>query len=205
VASSRRTLHLPIVWLSIAVFFVYTGLEAAAGAWAFSLFTEARGISTMTAGTWVSVYWGSLTIGRLLAGVVVHVVSVQRLLRLCILGMALGAILLWINLTSGSSFLGLALMGLSCAPIFPSLIATTPERLGTAHMANGVGFQIAAAVLGQSILPSLVGLLARRHSLEVVGPALLIGALVLLVLYEMLTTIRSPAYISQAAPSRRGL
>lgn len=197
--SSRRTLRLPVVWLSIAVFFVYTGLEAAAGAWSFSLFTEARGVSTMTAGTWVSVYWGSLTIGRFLAGVVVHVVSVQRLLRLCILGMALGATLLWLNLASGSSFLGLALMGLSCAPIFPSLIATTPERLGAAHTANGVGFQIAAAVLGQSILPSLVGLLARHHSLEVVGPALLSGALVLLVLYEMLTAIRSPACLSQAA------
>ena len=53
-ASTRSTLSVPIMWLSIAVFFLYTGLEAAAGAWAYSLFTEARGIPMLTAGTWVS-------------------------------------------------------------------------------------------------------------------------------------------------------
>ena len=197
--SSWGTLRLPVVWLSIAVFFVYTGLEAAAGTWAYSLFTEARGVSTMTAGMWVSVYWGALTVGRLLAGVVVHVVSVQRLLRLCLFLLALGATLLWLNLTSTLSFLGLALMGLSCAPMFPSLIATTPQRLGAAHTANGVGLQIAAAVLGQSLLPSLLGVLARHQSLEVVGPALLAGALGLLGLYEVLTAIGSrPVQESQA-------
>jgi fucose permease len=185
--SSWSTLRLAVVWLSGAVFFVYTGLEAAAGTWAYSLFTEARGTSTMTAGMWVSVYWGALTIGRLLAGVVLHVVSVQRLLRLCLLHLALGAALLWLNFTSTCSFLGLALMGLSCAPIFPCLIATTPQRLGAAHTANGVGLQIAAAVLGQSLLPSLIGVLARQYSLEIVGPALLAMALGLLVLYEVLT------------------
>jgi fucose permease len=173
------------------VFFVYTGLEAAAGTWAYSLFTEARGVSVMTAGMWGSVYWGALTIGRLLAGVVVHVVSVPRLLRLCLLHLALGATLLWLNLTDTLSFLGLALMGLSCAPIFPCLIATTPQRLGEAHTANGVGLQVAAAVLGQSLLPSLVGVLARHHGLEVIGPALLASALGLLGLYEGLTAAGS--------------
>jgi len=61
--------------------------------------------------------------------------------------MALGATLIWLNITSMLSFVGLALIGLALAPLFPSLIATMPERLGNAHTANGVGFQIAAAVL----------------------------------------------------------
>jgi fucose permease len=174
----------------MAVFFVYTGLEAAAGTWVYSLFTEARRVPTMTAGMWVSIYWGSLTAGRLLAGVVMPSVSVARLLRLCLLGIALGATLLWLNLASALSFLGLALMGLACAPIFPSLIVTTPERLGTVHTATGVGLQIAAAVLGQSLLPGLVGILARHYGLEIVGPALLAIALGLLMLYEVLTTRR---------------
>jgi fucose permease len=185
--SSWSTLRLAVVWLSSAIFFVYTGLEAAAGTWTYSLFTEARGISTLTAGMWVSVYWGALTVGRLLAGIVVHVMSVQRLLRLCLLHLVLGAALLWLNLTSTCNFLGLALMGLSCAPIFPCLIATTPQRLGAAHTANGVGWQIAAAMLGQSLLPSLLGTVARHSSLEMVGPALLAMACGLLVLYEILT------------------
>jgi len=72
---------------------------------------------------------------------------------------------------------------------FPSLIATTPERLGEAHTANGVGLQIAAAVLGQSLLPALVGVLAHHLGLEIIGPALCTAAVVLLALYESLTAL----------------
>jgi fucose permease len=183
--SSRSTLRLPVVWLGIAVFFLYTGMEAATGTWTYSLFTEARAIPASTAGMWVSMYWGSLTVGRLLSGAIVSYVSVSLLLRLCIIGVALGATLIWLNLTSMLSCVGLALIGLALAPIFPSLIATTPERLGNAHTANGVGFQIAAAVLGQALLPGMMGILARHLGLEIVGPALLAAALGLLVLYEI--------------------
>ena len=184
-APSRSTLRLPVVWLGIAVFFLYTGIEAAIGTWTYSLFTEARAIPASTAGMWVSMYWGSLTVGRLVCGAVVSFISVYLLLRLCIIGVALGATLIWLNMTSMSSFVGLALVGLALAPVFPSLIATTPERLGDSHTANGVGFQIAAAVLGQSLLPGMMGILARHLGLEMVGPVLLAAALVLLVLYEI--------------------
>jgi fucose permease len=185
-ATRRSTLRLPRMWLSMAVFFVYTGLEAAAGTWVYSLFTETQAITSSTAGMWVSVYWGSLTIGRLVFGVIVGFMPVSLLLRLCLITAALGAVLIWSNITALGSFLGLALLGVSLAPIFPSLIATTPERLGTVHTANGVGLQIAAAVLGQSLLPALVGVLARHLGLESVGPALCTVAIVLLVLHELL-------------------
>src|SRR5262245_5001321 len=97
------------------IFFVYTGLEAAAGTWAYSLFTEARALSAMTAGMWVGLYWGALTVGRLLAGLAVSVVPVRLLLRLCIISLGLGAALIWLTPTSLLSFLGLALMGLASA------------------------------------------------------------------------------------------
>jgi fucose permease len=200
-ASNRRTLSVPIVWLSIAVFFLYTGLEAAAGAWAYSLFTEARGIPLMTAGTWVSFYWGIFTIGRVLSGVVVGFASVPYLLRYCISGIALGALLLWLAPTNEVGFLGLACMGFAAAPVFPSLIATTPGRLGAMHTANGVGLQIAAAVLGASLLPAVLGMLAHRLGLEVIGPGLFVVALLLLTLYEALLgqSAKSPHQVSGPA------
>ena len=55
-APSRSTLRLPVVWLGIAVFCLYTGIEAATGTWTYSLFTEARAIPASTAGMWVSMY-----------------------------------------------------------------------------------------------------------------------------------------------------
>jgi fucose permease len=169
------------------VFFVYTGLEAVAGAWAYSLLTEARGLAMMTAGTGVSLYWGGLTAGRI--GAAFLGVGAARLLRGCMLGQAVGALLLWVNVSPLSSLLGLVLLGLTCAPVFPTLIAATPARLGAAHTANGIGFQIAAAVLGQSLLPAGVGVLARSYSLEILAPALLVAAILLALLHEALLSV----------------
>lgn len=198
-APNLATLKLRAVWLSIAVFFVYTGIEAAAGTWAFTLFTEAHAVPMMTAGMWVSIYWGALSVGRVLSGVVVGFVSENTLLRGCIAGMVSGAALIWLNASSQLSLIGLGLMGLACAPVFPSLIAATPARLGSGHAANAVGFQIAAAVLGQSLLPALVGVLAGRLGLEVIGPALFAAACALLALFQALTSV-SPA-LDRASPA----
>ena len=188
--SSVSTLRLPVIWLSIAVFFLYTGIEATAGVWTYSLFTESRGVSIRTAGLWVSVYWGGLTVGRLLAGFIVGFVSPNRLLRFCVAGMAMGAALIWLNAASLLSFLGLGLIGLASAPVFPSLIATTPARLSSGHTSNAVGFQIAAAVLGQSLLPTLVGVLANKLGLEIICPSLFVAAVMLLALVQGLTSLR---------------
>lgn len=43
VATAGSTLRLPIAWLSIALFFIYTGIEVAIGQWAYSFLTESRG------------------------------------------------------------------------------------------------------------------------------------------------------------------
>ena len=188
-ASHRDTLRLPLTWLSIAVFFIYTGIEAAAGAWSYSLFTASRAVPMKTAGAWVSVYWGCLTAGRLLAGVIVSFVSVRMLLRLGIMGIGLGAALMWLAPAPGFGFVGLAWIGLSCAPIFPMLIAGTPARMGATHAANAVGYQIAAAGLGQALIPGFVGGLARRFSLEAVAPALLIAAVLLWLAFEAIASL----------------
>jgi fucose permease len=197
--SNFRTLKLPVVWLSIAVFFVYTGIEAAAGTWAYSLFTEARAVPMITAGMWVSIYWGSLTVGRLLSGIVVGFVPPPRLLRCCMYGIALGAALIWLNVADNLSFVGLGLIGLASAPVFPSLIAATPMRLGSVHTSNGVGFQIAAAVLGQSLLPALVGLLAGRFGLEIIAPMLFAAGVLLLALFQALEIVS--AKLARQAPA----
>jgi fucose permease len=186
-ASMLSTLRLPATWLGIAIFLLYTGLEIATGQWTYSLFTLSRGVAPTTAGFWISVYWGSLTVGRILFGIIVTSAPVERLLAGCMVVIAVGAGLLALNLSDLLSFFGLALMGFAFAPIFPSLISTTPARIGPAHTANAVGFQVAAASLGGALLPWTVGILASWIGLEVLGPFLLGGALALLGLYALLT------------------
>lgn len=185
-APMAQTLALPSAWLSMLVFFLYTGLELSAGQWLYTLLTEARGMRPALAGVWVSVYWGSLTVGRLVSGGVVAHIPVRTLLRLCMIAAGLGAVLLWLNLTSWLSLAGVALLGLALAPMFPSFISLTPARMGPAHAANTVGFQVAAATLGGASLVSGVGLIAARFGLETLGPMLLVAAVLLIVVFEIL-------------------
>jgi fucose permease len=182
------TLRLPAAWLGIALFMAYTGLEAAAGMWAYSLFTEARGVPAATAGVWVGIYFGSFTAGRFASGVIAGFVRPEILLRASLLGAVLCALAIWADVFT---LVALGLLGFCLAPVFPSLIATTPSRLGEAHTANAVGFQIAAAVLGQSLIPATIGLIAARAGLEAIGPSLFAVAVLLVLLFEALAMSRS--------------
>jgi fucose permease len=172
------------VWLNVALFFVYTGLEATAGQWAYSLFIEARGVAPTTAGVWVAGYWVALTLGRLGAGFLAARWSPATLLRFAMAGAPLAALLLWIGPGAWSSWVGLLALGATLAPIYPLLVAGTPVRVGAAATANAVGFQVAGAYLGAAALPGLAGIVAYRHGLETIGPLLMASALVLLVLHE---------------------
>lgn len=183
--SMRGLLRQPALWLSLGLFFVYVGMEAGTGQWSFSLFTLSRDMAAVLAGALVSAYWASLTIGRVVFGALVPGFGSERLLRGCMLAAILAAGLLWANIPV-VSWLAVVMLGLSFAPIFPVLIAETPARLGRAQAANAIGLQVAAAVAGGAVLPGLLGVLAARLSLEIVGPALVVAGATQLCLHETL-------------------
>ena len=184
-ATVLATLRLPAVWLGIALFFLYTGVEVSAGQWAFTLFTEGRGVAAARAGFWVSVYWATFTAGRILLGFIADGLNTERLLRASLLSTAVGAVLLWWNPLALVGFLGLALMGLGMAPIYPGMIALTPRWAGRGHTSNAIGFQVGAASLGVAGLPALAGVLAERAGLWAVAPFLLVGTAIMYAVFEL--------------------
>ena len=183
-ARSRDTLKLSAVWLSIVLFFTFTGMEGSAGQWPYTLFTEARSIDPATAGFWVSVYWASMTAGRIFFGIVVDRVGTIPLVRACMVGSVCGAALIWWNISDILSFLGLALIGFSGSPLFPVLTSNAPERLGAEHAANAIGFQMTAVRLGLAAVPALGGVLAEAFGLEIIGPFLSAIAVAMFLLHE---------------------
>ena len=159
--------YLPAI-LSILLFFIYTGIEMSVGHWAYTLFTESRGISTARAGFWVSVYWGSFTIGRILAGFLAYKFLSRKIAKFAAVLGLFGSVLITVNFSHWLSLLGLAITGLAIAPIFPALISSTSYRVGKKHTTNTIGMQISAAGLGGALIPGLVGILAKNISLEII-------------------------------------
>jgi len=184
VGRMRDALLDPRVRGNALVFFLYTGAEATAGQWAYSLLTEARGMAPAAAGVAAAAYWGSIFVGRLVFGAVAHHVAPPTLLRLGMAGAPLAALVVCLTRSGALGFAGLFALGLLIAPIFPLLIAETPARVGERHAAHAIGFQISAATLGAGALPALAGLLARHVGLESLGPFLLATSGLLLLLHE---------------------
>lgn len=188
------TLSRPIVWVNIALFFFYTGAEVSTGNWAFTLFTEGRGVPVAVAGFWAGFYWGSFTFGRFVFGIIADRINVANAIRAMIALAAGGATLLWWNPADWVSFGGLALIGFALAPVFPLLISSTPRRLGVADATNAIGFQVGAASFGIAVLPGLAGVLAERMGIEIVPPFLLVAMLIMLALHEVAVRESEPRF-----------
>lgn len=191
-ASLARTLRRPAAWVSALAFALYTGLEAAAGAWTYTLLSEGRGVAMASAGSAVSLYWGALMAGRVAFALSLAAAPVGRLLVGCMAGVALAALGLALDLGAAASFAALALLGFCAGPIFPSLIATTPARFGARHAPNVVGLSVAAAAIGQALLPAVLGVGAASLGLEIVPRGLLAAALLLLVASRGLAAQQDP-------------
>jgi fucose permease len=184
--SLLQALSLPVVRLQLVLFFVYTGLEAAAGQWSYTVLTESRQIPASTAGLWVTLYWASLAAGRIGSGFIVEWLGMTRLLRLStLLAVAGAALFLWDDGTWLSA-LALSLTGLGLAAIFPCLMMQTPQRVGEGAAAHAIGFQVSAAMTGVALLPSLAGLLAQNLGLHTVPLLWLLLAIAVFFLHETL-------------------
>ena len=174
VGGRPRDLRDPIVIGSALIFVLYAGIEVTAGQWAYSLFTLERGVEPVRAARWVSLYWGALTLGRVLFGFVAEAIGTIRLLRLTMAGAAIGIALFWIGRPVALGAVGLVVLGFSLAPMFPLLIGETPLRVGRERASFVVGLQMAGSSLGVMALAGGIGLIVEVLSLAVVGPALVL-------------------------------
>ncbi|MDO5021944.1 MAG: MFS transporter, partial [Eubacteriales bacterium] len=87
-------------------------------------------------------------------------------------------VLLWFG--SFIAFLGLLLLGLGCAPIYPCMIHATPLRFGKEQSQALIGVQMASAYTGISLMPPLFGGVSKLLGLGILPVYLLliIGAMV---------------------------
>ena len=180
------TLRLPIVWMLLLIFIFGVGLESTTGQLANNLLIDGRSIDPKVAGTWVSIYWGSIAVSRIVVGFVVERVSNDVFLRLNMLGAIIGTGLLWSNLSPMVSFLGLAIIGFAIAPFAPMMTSDTPTRVGTAHTANSIGFQFTGAGIGMALLPWLGGVFGETFGLETIPPFLFVTAVIVFILHELI-------------------
>lgn len=126
--------------------------ESAAG-------NAAGGAAEAQAASMVALFYVGITAGRFLAGVVADRVAGPQMIRI---GQGVIAVGLAALISGGHDATvlsaAIALIGLGCAPIYPSIVALTPSRFGEAASQGMVSLQMACAYVGSTFFPPVCAL-----------------------------------------------
>lgn len=110
----------------MVTFFCYCAIEQTTGLWAASYLVLQQGISMQTAVGYASLFFIGITVGRAAAGFLTMKWNDTQMIRLGQGIILLGIICLGLPLGNVTSLSGLVMIGLGCAPIYPSIIHATP-------------------------------------------------------------------------------
>ena len=170
----------------MAAFFCYCAVEATTMLWASSYLALARGVSAEAAAGYASLFFIGITVGRALNGFLTMRFSDAQMIRAGQALVALGALLLLLPLGTGAALVGLVVIGLGCAPIYPCIIHSTPERFGAEKSQALIGVQMASAYVGTLLMPPVFGLIAGHISIGLFPAFLLVALAVMVLMHERL-------------------
>ena len=174
-------LKIPGVKLALVSFVCYCATESTAGLWGSSYLVNYKGFSADDAARGISLFYGGITLGRLLTGFLTMKFNNRILIRSGQIICIIGAIFLLAPLPTYFSLIGLILVGLGCAPIYPCMLHETPTRFGTSASQSIMGIQMAFAYIGSTFMPPILGFIASKTSIAIFPYFLLFYMLIMLI------------------------
>lgn len=170
----KRGAPMPVaqVTAGVVLFFVYTGIEVAAGQWETVFDRDHLHMSASAAGVATFAYWGALTAVRFTLALVPRPPSNDAVVRVGGALAVAAAAAIWLAPAVAAKVAAFVVLGGALAGIFPALVALTPGRVGNDHAARVITWQIGAAAAGGAGVSAVVGLLVDAINLGAVGPAL---------------------------------
>ena len=167
-------------------FFCYCAVEQTAGLWASSYLVLHSGVTSEAAAGFASLFYIGITVGRALAGFLTIRFNDTQMIRLGQVLILSGILLLLLPLGGTAGLAGLIIIGLGCAPIYPSIIHSTPDHFGAENSQAVIGVQMAAAYVGILVMPPVFGLIATHISASLLPLYLLAILLLMAVMHEKL-------------------
>lgn len=134
--------------------------------WASSYFAATKGFSEQQAAALGSLFFIGMTVGRFAAGFVSDRLGDHRMIRMGTFVAAVGIFALMLPVQNEIfSYIGFIVFGLGCAPIYPSIIHSTPDHFGAENSQAIIGIQMASAYVGMTFMPPVFGWIAQRIGL----------------------------------------
>lgn len=146
----------------LLAFFGYCAFETTAGLWASTYLVEHRGVDPEIAATFAALFYLGITVGRFISGFVADRLGDKNMIRIGVGVILVGLVLIVLPLpTAHGALAGLVIIGIGGAPVYPSIIHSTPAHFGAENCHAIVGIQMACAYCGATFMPPVFGLLAQ--------------------------------------------
>lgn len=123
---------------------LYCGMEFSIGTWGATYAVNTFLIAPDEAAKWISLYFGGIMLGRIIAGFASMKLKDKTLIRAGIITAFLGIIIFALPLGK-LSLVGFLLIGTGFGPIFPSILHSVPERFGITYSADLTGYHMGGA------------------------------------------------------------
>ncbi len=180
----KKLLSIPGAKAAMLSFLCYCGLEVMVGVWGASYLVLHEGLANDEAARFVSLFYLGITGGRMLAGFFSSKISGRMMIRLGYLLILFGLLFLLLPIGGYMNPVGLLIIGLGCAPIYPAMIHQTPIRFGKENSQGLIGMQMASAYVGSTLTPPLYGALSSVTGFGSVPYVLLGLTLVMAIMAE---------------------
>ena len=76
-------------------------------------------------------------------------------------------------------------IGFGCAPIYPSIIHSTPNNFGAENSGAIIGIQMASAYVGSTFIPPLFGLLGNHIGFKILPVYLIVFVALMITMLEL--------------------
>lgn len=187
----RETTKLPGAKAILIAFFSYCALESTTGLWASSYMVLYKGVNAETAAKWASLFYLGITIGRFFSGFIADKLGNKTMVRIGQGTAGLGTLLLLLPMGDILALIGLILIGLGCAPIYPSLLHETPNNFGADKSSSIMGMQMACAYVGTTFISPIFGFVAEYISISLYPIYLMLFVILMFVMVERMNKIRN--------------
>ena len=193
--SFKEVFMIPGAVTCFIMFFCYCALEQTAMLWASSYLVQNNHLNEETAAMLASLFCIGITLGRIINGFLTFKLNDKSLIRLGSLILLVAVGMLFIP-TTVTTIIGFVLIGLGCAPIYPSIIHSTPNLFGVENSQAMIGVQMAFAYLGSLSMPPLFGLVANHISISLLPIYLIIILILMIVMHEITNNLTKEKRLS---------
>ena len=184
--SLRQIIGIPGAKSVMVCFFCYCALEQTTGFWASTFLVLRWNVSAEQAATLAGLFFIGITTGRAISGFATFKFNDSQMVRIGQGIMLAGIIIMLLPISKTLAMIGIVAIGVGCAPVYPSLIHSTPDHFGADKSQAIIGLQMASAYLGTCLMPPLFGVLANALSIGLMPFYLLALLALMIVTHEQL-------------------